>query len=316
MNPSDTLSVIAAKTAFYPDIRAILDGEIPFPAVVECSDEQYHASEHASSGMLRDLIEKSPWEVKNGPAKTVTDAMALGSAWHRLLLEYELYRDFYHFAPAGLVRNARNANYKQFLADRDISPAQAKERVLKESDWEQLVNGAATLAREPWFQRQLEGAAIEKCFFWTDKETGMACKAKPDILSDVMWDVKTAPSVDARTVYRKILDEYLAVQLVHYLEGRSMVFFGEPIDWTADNPVDIQAGWIFVRREAPAGEAVTRICDTDTLKDAAKLHRKLMRRLAYCKQSGDWFKLDSTPTVVTVPGSALTTYDDPVVIPF
>jgi hypothetical protein len=125
-----------------------------------------------------------------------SDAMALGSAAHHLLLGQEDFAKKFivrpKFAPGTKDEPWHGAKLvcKKWNADAEL----ARLTILKPDALEQITAMAEALARHPLIRDGLLTGSVEKSLFWQDSETGIWLKARPDCLASygtVIADYKT-----------------------------------------------------------------------------------------------------------------------------
>lgn len=257
------------------------------------TDTRYHAVPFASSTGLRLLQHHSPHYYMLNHVE-VTRAMEKGSAMHsRILTPDQFYREFAGYEGA---RNERHTAYQAFMLEHP------NVTVLTMRDFEFVDHYGGEILGEPWAPLFF-GGRNEVPIIWTDPESGMPCKAKPDAWprETMICDLKTLPTLTERAIRNKFCEEMLPLQAVHYLDGLSMLLGRGPIDWEQEHPTDLQFSWLFMPNTPPADEAQTRFCDLETLRNAAKLRRVLLNKLADCYRNNDWPKANPLPSVVNVP---------------
>lgn len=131
--------------------------------------KDYLALPAVSASTLWTLHNKSPWHVKYGKWNS-TEAMALGSLLHALLLEPDTVSErFYRFTGT-----------KQSNAKKDEwNDAEARGmEVVRDAAW-----AAAEVQAEGIRPHVPEFVAVEQTLTWTDERTGLDCKMRPDILT-------------------------------------------------------------------------------------------------------------------------------------
>lgn len=148
------------------------------------SNADYHASPGLSKSAT-DNIEESPkfyqWKLKN--PDEMTTALIFGGAWHCHVLPLhasdERFEDLYFInktQPQDPVRDERGR-----------AP-------LGQKNYDKILAMAAEFKRNRLAQNMLAEALVEVSFFWTDPETGILCKCKPDawiVDKRLIWDAKT-----------------------------------------------------------------------------------------------------------------------------
>lgn len=195
----------------------------------DISNNDYHNSNGISRSQLM-LLDKSPfhfwYEVLSGEAKKKepTPAMNIGSAFHTMLLEPELFDSEYAIMP-DINRRTKEGKeqYQQFLDD-----SQGK-AILTQEQHEKVTQMAFCVKRHEIVTTLLDEAVFEKSIYWTDNDTGIQFKARPDIWSAKMIvDLKTTADASPYKLQRSALDYGYYLQAGMFFEGCKAI--GKPFD--------------------------------------------------------------------------------------
>lgn len=181
------------------------------------SNEEYHSAEGFSRSQLMSLS-KSPYhfwyEHLSGltEKKASTDAMILGNAVHTLLLQPDLFNDEYIVMPPMDRRTTAGKEiYAAFMAESQgkiILTAEQNDKAFAIRDGVQ---------EHKIFHELTNKAQFEQSIFWTDKETGIQFKARPDIWSSRMIvDLKTTKDANVNRF------KYDALSKGYYLQAGMM----------------------------------------------------------------------------------------------
>lgn len=240
------------------------------------SNEQYHEAEGISRSKLL-LFDKSPYhfwyEVYSGLAKkrASTCAMDFGSAFHTMLLEPELFGQHFCVAPKMDRRTSKGKqDYSLFTQEN------CNKTILTDEQYEKAWTMSNHLKQNDVVSMLLSGAVFEQSIFWTDPETGLQFKARPDIWSSKMIvDLKTSSdtSLNAFT--------WSALNYGYYLQA-GMAFeacrsIGKPLDMFVI---------LAVEKDAPFVPSVF-ILDQKALEfgiDQFNVYKKRLRRCLDCNQ--------------------------------
>jgi hypothetical protein len=175
--------------------------------VYDISNEQYHAASGVSRSRLM-LLDKSPYhfwyEVMSGEAekKEATPAMNIGSAFHTMLLEPELFEREYAVMPQIDRRTKQGKEDYQAFVDESQGKI-----VLTQDQLDKVTQMANLVKRHEIVTTLLDEAVFEQSIFWTDQETGIQFKARPDIWSAKMIvDLKTTADASLYKLQRSALD--------------------------------------------------------------------------------------------------------------
>lgn len=188
--------------------------------VYDISNDEYHSSEGISRSKLM-LLDKSPYhfwyEVLSGKAekKESTPSMNIGSAFHTLLLEPVKFDAEYVVTPKIDRRtNKGKEEWEQF-----ISQSQGK-IVLTPDQFEKVRGMVAWVKQHEIVTTLLDEAVFEQSIYWTDEETGLQFKTRPDIWSNKMVvDLKTTADASAHNFTRSALNYGYFIQAGMAYEG-------------------------------------------------------------------------------------------------
>lgn len=182
--------------------------------IYDITNDEYHAAGGISRSKLM-LLDKSPYhfwyESLSGLAKKKesTPAMIIGSVFHTLLLEPAKFRDEY------VVMPKIDRRTKQGKEDYETFVQQTVGKILLTHDqYENVLEMVQLVSKHEIVTTLLDEAQFEQSIFWTDKETGLQFKTRPDIWSTKMVvDLKTTADASEYSFTRS------AVNYGYYLQG-------------------------------------------------------------------------------------------------
>jgi hypothetical protein len=175
---------------------------------------EYHADPARSKSYLWKLYADTPAHAQFGETET-TNAMDLGTAVHYAALEPEKFEALVIRGP----EDRRGNKWKDAVAE-----AQAYGRlVLTEGDFDKA-RRMGDAAQKLSIVRQLSDAQIlrEPSAFWTDPETRVECRCRPDIYCpafEVMADLKSTTDASAFTFAKRAADMGYHAQEAWYTDG-------------------------------------------------------------------------------------------------
>lgn len=189
---------------------------------VTMTNEEYHAKEEISKSDL-DASKKSGKHFKykkEGPKQIPTLAMKFGSAFHALALEPDLFENEFIYKPDTTSKTwLMTKEGKAWKQDQE----EAGRTVLSLEDKANLEGMMQSLNNCAPAKKLLDATGkAEQSFFWTDKETGLGCKCRPDYLlvdGDTIVDVKTTVDASYRGFLKSISNFRYHVQAGWYLHG-------------------------------------------------------------------------------------------------
>lgn len=238
------------------------------------SNADYHGDRSAvsSSGLKHLLQSPAHFVAAMSSAHAETDAMRFGTALHAALLEPDIFAGTYRVMP---VMDKRTAAGKQ-AAEEFLARHQNHELISQ--DWQDDIQAMVAAAkRHGAVVNMLASGAAEETYVWSDPETGVLLKCRPDWENpDAIWDVKSCADGSPRGFAKACANYHYPLSAALYIEG---VFrcTGETLPFR------------FIAMEKGAARAVAVYEGTASF---LKLGRKQMRHainlLAKCKESGVW----------------------------
>ena len=262
------------EAAAYPDISA----------------EDYHGREicpapSISATGLKCIIGKSPAHYWHGSHLNPNRArqvdkrhFSVGKAAHDKLLLGERWPAMYHVLSEDFDRRATKRCAAEIAAADDAEAAGLT--ILKHDDALAVEAMAAALRTNPAAVAALSNGQPEVTLAWTDPETGVWLRARPDFLPtkrQIIPDLKTAADGSPDGFSRAIGQYGYHIAAAHYLAGIEAVFGERPQAWLH----------IVIEKEPPHVVALWQLPqeDIDRGEDA---RRRAIRIFADCLSSGKW----------------------------
>ena len=190
-------------------------------------NDEYHSGPGVSKSIL-DLVHVAPalvqWS-RNAPRdEDAVAAVDIGDAFHALILEPDRFkRDFVVAPEFNLRTNAGKSAYAAFVEEAQARP------VLRAEHLHQLRLMRESTLAHPYARLLLEEPGdIEASIYWTDPETGLLCRCRPNkrlTRRPIILDVKTCADIERFAA--SIEDYRYHVQDAFYSEGYER-HFGEP----------------------------------------------------------------------------------------
>lgn len=188
--------------------------------IVKVKDEAavYHSSEHIGRSQLFKMS-KSPAHFKSGLEAPLekTKALILGSAFHCIVLEPDKFEDEYCVMPPDYDgRTAGGRAFKRAAEERNL-------QIITYEEYEMLTGMATSVMSDPYCQLLLSGEK-ETSYYWTDEDTGVKVKCRPDCRTDlkkcsVVVDLKSCENAQINDFIRDIFKYGYDLQAPHYLTG-------------------------------------------------------------------------------------------------
>lgn len=245
--------------------------------IYDITNEEYHAAAGFSRSTLM-LLNKSPYhfwyEVFSGRAerKEDTPAMITGSLFHTLLLEPHKLDKEYAIAPK---IDRRTAKGKEEWAE---FQTYSEGKIVVTLDQYEKSQEMANQIREHEIVSTLLGEAVfEQSIFWTDKETGLQFKVRPDIwAAKMVVDVKTSADASYYAFQRSSVGYGYFLQAGMIFEACKAV--GKPFEMFVN---------LVCEKEPPYVPAVY-MMDEEALQFGIDQFNNLKKNLRECLDKDEW----------------------------
>ncbi len=269
------------------------------PGVYQISNEEYHAAEGISRSALwtfKQLPQKYWYEYVSGKYKRPkeTEAFVIGDMVHTLLLEPQMFDERYYMRPEleklppevrmkdvgkeqfEQVKSARKAVQDRNNAIIEEYGSPEGRSIISANQFE-LVRAMVDSLESQEIVRQIvsKQARVEQSIFWIDEETGVLCKARPDVWNNPLCgDLKTTESASYRDFQYSAMKYGYFVQAAMIYEALKSI--GEAYD-----------KFIFMCVEKKLPHAVgLYLLDDEALQFGLDLFHQLLRQYAECHHTG------------------------------
>jgi hypothetical protein len=203
-----------------------------------------------------------------------SDALAIGRAIHTAALQPELFNGEFLCLPDMDRRTTKGR--EEYAA---IVAGNPDKTILKAADFNKALEVATAVRRNPHALRLLDGARMELSIDWTDKTTGVKCKARLDAFNErisTIVDLKTtidaSPAGFARKLYSYGYNRqaawYLEAMVAHNVDARHFVI-------------------IAVEKDPPYSIGLYRLSD-EAIKLSRLENEALLRKYAECLRTDNW----------------------------
>lgn len=201
-------------------------------------NEDYHADKISISRSGLMDFDRSPYTYwakhlnPNRPKPEPTSSMILGSAFHTLILEPELFDKNYAVKPKPmLLKNVGRDQYDRYKGVLEYLENSGS-IILTEEQWQILMDMEMKLEDNFQATSLIKDARIEHSFFWQDPHSELYLKCRPDALQDnIIVDLKTANDASPRAFQNAIITGGYHLQFammrdaIEILEGRRITNF-------------------------------------------------------------------------------------------
>ncbi|MDO5686453.1 MAG: PD-(D/E)XK nuclease-like domain-containing protein [Neisseria sp.] len=234
----------------------------------------YHAHPAISKSGL-DKIAQSPAHYRSSifEPHIQTDAMVIGSAFHDFVLSPHVFETSYTVLPSDF--DGRKKDGKELM--RII---QESGRIALKHEWFTTIKNMATsVRRHPRAAALLSSGEAEASIFWTDHETGLECRCRPDFIHEkgILVDLKSTVSASPDDFAKSAANLRYHVQDAFYSEG----YYRAHGKWAR--------GFVFIAVEKTAPFAVACYELDDEARELGRaLFQDNLRTLAQAKQTDTW----------------------------
>jgi hypothetical protein len=240
--------------------------------------DQYHAhSAVGHSGLVRIMRSPAHYQEYVGNPPEPTPAMQFGTAFHTVLLEPDLFGKTFVVAPKFDRRTKEGkAAAEAWEAEHAGKTALTAEQM---NAIEQMV---ASVKQHAGAAGLLANGMAEMSGFWTDPDTGIQCKCRPDFLSMAgetvtgIVDVKTCCDASADGFARAIATLGYDVQAAFYQDGLGAMT-GRTIPFY----------FIAVEKDAPFAVAAYKASD-EVIEVGRSKYRGALQLLKWCRENDRW----------------------------
>lgn len=229
--------------------------------------DEYLNSPALSSSALK-LIADCPRRYKYHQWKEPTDAQRMGTLLHALILEPETMQE--RFFITNKVRRAGKAweEIKEHAGEREV---------IFTDDYKKAEECAEVIMSDPQVDELLADGRAEQSLYWSDMDSGLQLKSRPDYLSDHAYiDLKTTVSAEPEQMRRNVLRYKYTMQLALGLEGAKCI--------TGD---DRKAYIIAIEKEPPYCYSVLPLSE-QLISIGQEEVREAINTYLHCQSTGHW----------------------------
>jgi exodeoxyribonuclease VIII len=260
--------------------------------------EQYHAMTPVSKSQL-DTLDLSPaiffarHRAEDRPAPTTKAGQLEGNLAHCAVLEPDEFESRYVVGP---TVNRNTKVWKEFV---DAHPNRV---AIQHDQHEAAARQAVSVRALPEIGEALANGKAEVSAFWTDEQTGVKCRCRPDWVNDcgdagvILLDLKTYSIASANEFRRQVARKRYDVQAAFYSDGYAAAS-GRPV-----------LGFVFVAVETEYPFAANAfMLDEESLESGRQKYRKNLRTYAECERTNTWPGYSTGIDIIRLPSWALIT---------
>ena len=248
------------------------------PGIYDLSLEDYHHGPGISrSGLME--FKRSPyhyWYRYLNPdykPETATLAQILGNALHTLILEPNEFEKRYFVMPE-LNKTTKEGKERW----QKIQSELGNKETLSFNQYQTLQAMVESFQKHELANQFLENAEVEQSIYWTDLDTGVLCKCRPDILRcNLIGDLKTAQDGSPRSF------QYAAFNYGYYIQAAM-------IQEALMEIKDVQIKdflFLVIEKSAPFALSIYQL-DEPSLAQGRHEFKQLLIRYKHCLDTNDW----------------------------
>lgn len=260
-----------------------------FNKLIALTDEQYFAAPGLSSHGVMDMMQSPKhYYARNveGKRKPSTAAQEFGRLVHMAILQTELFESRMVIQPKFDLRTTVGKEQKKAF-DASLQPGALP---IDRESFDELQKIIESWKAHPFSEKFKESCLAEHALFWKDKETGIICKMKPDLVTikpithkditipaGLCIDLKT--TVDARSseFIRSIFNYNYDIQAAWYLEGLKESNIGDGESYL----------WLALEKEPPF-EIDSHTMESHYFSEANEINKLMRKRFKECKEKNFW----------------------------
>jgi hypothetical protein len=191
-----------------------------------CPIQEHHANQAVGSSLLKILLNQSPahyLHAKEHP-EDPTPSMIMGSAIHSAILEPSYFIDNVVVEPKFAGTGSKALREEWHLENHG-------KIILKEDGFDSIKGILKSISKHKQASKLISEGHAEESLFWTDAETGIDCKARPDFKREghILVDIKSTNDASPDAFRAQIAAYSYHLQAALYLDGASAVF-GQQFD--------------------------------------------------------------------------------------
>lgn len=253
---------------------------------LELSETEYHAHHAVGSTQLKTVLKSlGHYKYSLSQKRAPTKAMNFGTCFHLAVLEPKRFKNevvaMPEFKGAGMYAKKdawlTENHGKLVLSQEEMTDCQMMLRAVSKH------NVASSL---------LVGGVPELSYFWTDRDTQIECKARPDYRrhGGALVDIKTTEDASLEEFSRSVLRYGYHLSAAHYLNGVSAVL-GQQFD---------KFIIIAVEKSAPYGIHCFEV-DFGTLEKGEELCKRALLKLKTAKETNSFPNYPEEITPLNIP---------------
>jgi hypothetical protein len=264
------------KEAFM--LKIIASEKVIRPGIYNLSAEDYHQGPGISRSALM-AFKRSPYHYcykylnPDYITEQETACQALGNALHTYVLEPDEFEKRYFVMPK--FNKVTKDGIERW---QKIKSELGKKETLSVHQYQTLQHMVASLKKNKLATQLIEKAKIEQSLYWTDPDTGILCKCRPDILrSNLVADLKTTKD-GSEWAFSKTIHEYgYHIQAAMIQEALKIL----------KNIIIKEFIFLIIEKSAPYATSIYPL-DQVSLEQGRCEFKKLLADYKQCLETNEW----------------------------
>ena len=243
---------------------------------IRISNAEYREREGISSSELKKIM-KSPLHYKHwkdNPENTDTPDLLFGRAAHKYILEtYDFYNEF-AVAPNCDRRTKEGKSEWTLFCDQNKG-----KDIITQEQFEKIEEMRKVMLATPFVSKLINGEH-EISYFWTDEDTDLKCKCRPDSINHklkIVVDYKTCDNAETQRFMKQSIDLGYDLQASYYLDGVKSNTGNDYI-------------FVFIAQEKKPPYAVNILqADDIFIRSGRDVYKSMLHIYKDCSESGVWY---------------------------
>ncbi len=264
------------------DIKKIKDAGVVFDYWIDIEDDVYHGLPGISASGIKYIDKECPMKfkyMKENQLYEESEALVLGRAIHKYVLENDLFEDDFVFSPVDKKTERKWKVFENEMKDSGKVILRARDKDMLSGMIKSL-----RLPKDQYGTNTYDGIIInkntirEKALFTIDKERNIILKVKVDInLDGLMIDLKSTKNANPPQFMKDAANMGYGLQAAFYTYVASMAKKKSKL-----------FGFIAIEKTPPFMHSVIVMEHNDILLEKSKMLR-IVDEYAYCLNHGIWY---------------------------
>ena len=246
----------------------------------------YHRDlSHISSSWLKEGLKSMSkfYSYPFRPERKQTESTKIGTLFHTLLLEPEVFHNTYRVLrksdlpfPDNTMSKKENKEYVESIAESGLT-------VVQEDDFNLISDMVNSLSTSDLVKKYVASGVKEASIYWSDSETGIPLRTRPDLFvktnsgSVIVMDVKTTESAFPNDFFMSVAKWEYPVQAAMQIDGIEAVTGLKVTTYC----------YLAIEKTYPYDYCIYRLTQDDI--EAGRVrYKEILSQIKACTISGEW----------------------------